>query len=91
MQFIDFHQLNKSLRDNISTSWSNWMMDVVKLAEQQQSEYASERETMKGAYEDIIKSMMSGAMTIAEANQRVVMSADGIEVLDPEPETTGGE
>lgn len=85
MQFIDFHQLNKSLRDNISNQWSNWMMDVVRLAETQQGEYVKERDSMKVAYEDIIKAMMSGEMTIEDAVKRVVMSADGVEVLDPEP------
>ena len=87
MQFIDFHQLNKSLRDNISTNWSAWMMDVVKLAEQQQMEYAKERESLKKAYEDIINSILSEEMSITEAKTRVVMSADGVEVLDPEPDS----
>ncbi len=85
MQFIDFHQLNKSLRDNLSNQWSNWMMDIVRLAEQQQNEYAKEREQMKVAYEDIIKAMISGEMSVGDAKKRVIMSADGVEVLDPEP------
>ena len=85
MQYIDFHSLNKSLRDNISTNWSAWLMDVVRLAEGQQQEYVKERESMKGAYEDIIKALLDGTMGLEEGKIRIVMSADGIEVLDPEP------
>jgi len=85
MQYIDFHSLNKSLRDNISTNWSAWMMDVVRLAEGQQVEYSKEREAMKAAYEEIIKSLLDETMTVEEGKTRIVMSADGIEVLDPEP------
>lgn len=85
MQFVDFHQLHKSLRDNIGSGYSAWVMDIVRLTEQQQTAYIQERETMKGAYEGIIRALLDGAMTVEEARKRVVMSADGVEVLDPEP------
>lgn len=85
MQFIDFHSVHKSLRDNISTNWSAWMMDLVKLMEQQQEQYVKEREAQKDAYEGIIKTLLSGEMSIEEGRVRIVMSADGVEVLDPEP------
>ncbi len=86
MQFIDFHSVHKSLRDNISTNWSAWMMDIVKLTEQQQQMYVQEREAAKTAYEDIIKALLSGEMSLEAGKVRIVMSADGVEVLDPEPE-----
>ncbi len=85
MQFIDFHSVQKSLRDNIGNQWSSMMMDMVKLMEQQQQQYLEERDASKVGYEDIIKALLSGEMTVEDGKKRIVMSADGVEVLDPEP------
>lgn len=61
------------------------MMDVVKLMRDQQDGFSKERETMKGAYEDVIKALLDGEMSIEDGKTRIVMSADGLEVLDAEP------
>lgn len=85
MQFIDFHSVQKSLRDNIGTQWSSMMEDMVKLMEQQQQQYLQERDAAKVGYEDIIKALLSGEMSVEDGKTRIVMTDDGVEVLDPEP------
>ncbi len=85
MQFLDFHSIQKSIRDNITNQYSAVMTDIVKLMEQQQQQYLVERDAQKVGYEDIIKALLSGEMTVEDGKKRIVMSADGVEVLDPEP------
>jgi len=86
MQFIDFHQLNKSIRDQIAGSNSMYIMDLVRLLQETQTSYAQERDSMKSAYEAIIKALLDESMSVADGRKRIVMSADGVEVLEPEPE-----
>lgn len=86
MQYIDFHQLHKSIRDQIATANSTYIMDIVKVAQEQQVSYSQERDQMKSGYENIIKALLDESMSIEEGKKRIIMSAEGIEVMEPEPE-----